>query len=81
MRNTDKKLTFGRFTLRYRHRGPDTESQMIHGWQTGRFGGGWQWEVGVHASNLSRAKGSIALHLLVCSVTLSWKTINEGGQK
>jgi hypothetical protein len=53
----------GRCKLRYEHRG--TEG-------AGRFGGGWQWSLGVEAGNLSRKRGTIILNLLVSSLRISW---------
>ena len=39
----------------------------------GRFGGGWQWKVGVQAGNLSRQRGTVILNLLTFYVRVGWE--------
>lgn len=38
----------------------------------GRFGGGWQWEVGAQASGFSRPRGTVIVNLLVASIRIDW---------
>lgn len=38
----------------------------------GRFGGGWQWNIGVQAGDLSRERGTVIVNLLTFSVRLKW---------
>lgn len=38
----------------------------------GRFGGGWQWKVGVQAGRLSRKRGTVIVSLLVAELRLDW---------
>jgi len=40
----------------------------------GRFGGGWQWKVGVQAGNLSRKRGSVIVNLLTFYVRIVWES-------
>jgi hypothetical protein len=54
----------GRVKVGFRHRPPSE--------RMGRFGGGWQWEVGFQAGNLSRARGCVIVNLLVASVRVEW---------
>jgi hypothetical protein len=54
----------GPVNVRYERR--SRESRM------GRFGGGWQWEVGVRAGNLTRQRGTLYITLLVASLRVSW---------
>lgn len=39
----------------------------------GRFGGGWQWNVGVQAGNLTRRRGTVIVNLLIASVRIEWR--------
>lgn len=47
-----------------RHRTPDDPF--------GRFGGGWQWALGVKASRLRRPSGTVLIQLLVFTVRIDW---------
>lgn len=38
----------------------------------GRFGGGWQWKLGVQAGDLSANHGHVIFNLLVFSVSIHW---------
>jgi hypothetical protein len=38
----------------------------------GRFGGGWQWKVGVQASALRRARGTVIVSLLTSQLRIDW---------
>lgn len=38
----------------------------------GRFGGGWQWQLGFQCGNLSRKRGHIIINLLVATLTIKW---------
>jgi hypothetical protein len=38
----------------------------------GRFGGGWQWALGVQASRLRSRRGTILIRLLVLTVHVNW---------
>jgi hypothetical protein len=51
---------WGRFRIGYRHRAPDTP--------LGRFGGGWQWEVGVQVG-----RSSAIVNLLVAALRIDWR--------
>jgi hypothetical protein len=54
-----KKWSWGRVNFTYEHRSKDNL------W--GRFGGGWQWELGFQASS-----STIIFNLLVSSLRVSW---------
>lgn len=58
-----REWRLGRLEVRFKWRSPDRPF--------GRFGGGWQWKLGVQAGGRT-----VIISLLVCSVTLSWR---EGG--
>lgn len=38
----------------------------------GRFGGGWQWKVGVQAGDLTRKQGTVIVSLLIASFRIEW---------
>lgn len=38
----------------------------------GRFGGGWQWKLGVQSGDLSRRHGHVIVSLLVFTVSVRW---------
>lgn len=37
-----------------------------------RFGGGWEWKVGVQTTKLVRRRGSVVVSLLVRQVRIGW---------
>lgn len=39
----------------------------------GRFGGGWQWNLGVQASAIPAPRGTIIVNLVTLSVRVDWK--------
>lgn len=54
----------------------------------GRFGGGWQWKLGVQASALRRSSGTVIVSLLVGDLRIDWgrathyteKEVNENAR-
>lgn len=63
---TKKLVDRPRLTVTYSRRSKDA--------YMGRFGGGWQWEAGFQAGNLTRRRGTIIVNLLVSSVRIAWRT-------
>jgi hypothetical protein len=55
--------------VNWTHHSRDRQSPLMH---LGRFGGGWEWDVGVKAGRLSRERGTVIVSLLVGSLRISW---------
>lgn len=53
----DKRIVF-------MHKPPSSE--------LGRFGGGWQWAIGIMAGELSCERGTIIIRLLVADLSIRW---------
>lgn len=62
----DKRLQIGRLRVRFEWR----STRNI--W--GRFGGGWNWALGLLAGD-----STLIVHLLVCSLIFSWEKGNDNG--
>lgn len=78
-----KRYENGKWVERSAQRGPVkvTYSRRSSDARMGRFGGGWQWELGFQAGNLTRRHGTVIVNLLVSSVRISWnrKPAPSGG--
>ena len=59
MKAIDKKVTVGTFRLHFQKR---DKAQSF-----GRFGGGWNWNVGIQAGGRT-----VIINLLVCSLRIGW---------
>lgn len=57
-------MQVGQLRLAYSHRPPSAPM--------GRFGGGWQWKMGVQAGRLSRQRGTVLLALGISELRVSW---------
>lgn len=69
---TVKAVQIGKVRIKYEHRGPDC--------MRGRFGGGWNWELGFQYSS-----GTLIINLLTFSIQIDKirekMPISEGGKQ
>lgn len=63
-RKVDKKTSIGRLELKFQYRSKDR--------LMGRFGAGWNWNLGVQAGG-----STVIFNLLVFSIRVSWRSKGE----
>lgn len=61
----DKRLTIGRIVFRFTLRRADG--------YMGRFGGGWNWKLGIQASSLTKDSWTMIISLLVAELRIQVK--------
>jgi hypothetical protein len=74
---TEKRSEFWIRDLRINVKYSAGERTNAIGIPMGRFGGGWEWNVGFQASTLKRRSGTVIFNLLVAQVSISWASRAE----